>query len=144
MQIRTPVAILFIAVSTVSTWATAQNVYKCGDTYSQLPCPGGAVVDAADLRTSAQKTQSDLATSRDARTADAMEKARLQQEKTDLAANTPPAKPETTSTATNTHTPQVKKKKRSQPEYLGAQVPGKKNKKQATKKSAEKMNERKS
>ena len=75
-------AVVLIAIATVlSTGASAQNTYKCGDTYSQLPCPGGIIVNTTDKRTSAQKTQSDLATARDARTAEAMEKARLQREK---------------------------------------------------------------
>lgn len=144
MQIHTPVAIFFIAISALSTGATAQNIYKCGDTYSQAPCPGGAAVDATDQRTSAQKVQSDLATRRDVRAADAMEKARLQQEKTDIAANTPTAKAETAGTATDTGTTYAKKKKKKAPDYFTAQVPGKKKKKQASKRSSEKKDESKS
>ena len=138
-------AIVLIAIATVlSTGASAQNTYKCGDTYSQLPCPGGVIVNATDKRTSAQKTQSDLATGRDARTAEAMEKARLQQEKIDIAANTPTVKPASPDKANNTQTIQVKKKKKKEQEYFTAQIPGEKKKKQALKKNADKKGESKS
>ena len=138
-------AIVLIAIATVlSTGASAQNTYKCGDTYSQLPCPGGVIVNATDKRTSAQKTQSDLATARDARTADAMEKARLQQEKIDIAANTPTVKPASPDKANNTQTIQVKKKKKKGQEYFTAQIPGEKKKKQTLKKNADKKGESKS
>lgn len=90
MRIAVLNAIFFIAIIATSTGVSAQNVYKCGDAYSQLPCPGGVTIDTADPRTSTQKTQADLATARDARSADAMESARLRQEKADLAANAPP------------------------------------------------------
>ena len=89
MQKLTGTAILLIAAYALSTGATAQNVYKCGSSYSQSPCPGGATIDVTDTRTPAQKEQTDSAANRDAKTADAMEKARIQQEKSDLTANTP-------------------------------------------------------
>jgi len=132
MQIRTSIAIVLIATSALSTGAMAQNVYKYGDTYSQTPCPGGAIVDAADQRTPGQKTQADLATRRDARAADTLEKARLQQEKTAIAANTPTVTPEVASTA------YAKKKKKKTPEHFTAQIPGKKKQKQSAKKRPEK------
>lgn len=137
MQSLTQYAIFLIAACALSTGATAQNTYKCGDTYSQLACPGAVAVDAADQRTSAQKTQADLATGRDARTADAMEKARLQHEKIDLAANTPPLPAASTDTASTPGTPQAKKKKKI-PEFFTAQVPGEKKKKKVAKKNTQK------
>lgn len=90
---RTLARILFlIAVHALSTGATAQNTYKCGNTYSQAPCPGGVVIDVADTRSASQKKQADMIIARDAQTADTMEAARLKQEKIDLAANTPSEK----------------------------------------------------
>lgn len=100
------------ASAALMTAASAQTIYKCGDSYSQLPCPGGVVINATDQRTSAQKTQSVLASSRDAQTAEAMEKARLQQEKTDLAANTPTLKPASHGKAGTPQKTQVKKKQK--------------------------------
>ena len=60
--------------------AGAQNVYKCGATYSQQPCPGGSSVAAGDNRSGEQKKQASAATQRDARLADEMEKDRLKRE----------------------------------------------------------------
>ncbi|NPC57656.1 hypothetical protein [Caenimonas soli] len=74
--------------------AAAQNIYRCGDSYSQQPCPGGTVVEAQDERSAAQRSQTTLAAQRDAKTADAMEKARLKEEAKPVQAYIPPAKDE--------------------------------------------------
>jgi len=134
MQILIRKAMVFIAAGILATAAAAQKVYKCADSYSQLPCPDGVVVDTVDPRTSAQKAQTDLAARRDAQTADAMEKARLAQEKKDLAANAAPLKTANVEAAKKTGTKHVKKKKK-EPEYFTAQVPGAKKKPPNTKKS---------
>ena len=130
-------AIFLIAVCALSTGATAQNIYKCGETYSQLPCPGGVLIDATDKRSTAQIAQADSATGRDARNADAMEKARLQQEGSDIAANTPMTDA-VAKTDIKPQTTLAKKKKKKAPEYFTAQAPGEKKKKTTSKKSAAK------
>lgn len=71
---------LLLATSLTSLPSLAQSAYRCGDSYSQSPCPGGTVVDINDKRSQAQKAQTDAATQRDARQAQAMEKARLRKE----------------------------------------------------------------
>jgi len=134
MQILILKAMVVIAAGIFATAAVAQKVYKCADSYSQLPCPDGVVVDSVDPRTSAQKAQTDLAARRDAKTADAMEKARLAQEKRNLAANAAPLKTANVEAAKKTGTKQVKKKKK-EPEYFTAQVPGAKKKPSSKKKS---------
>ncbi len=85
--------IFLIAASAVSMTAAAQKTYKCGNSYSQLPCPDGVVIDTADPRTPEQKSQADAATRRDALAGEALEKSRLEQEKRALAARTPPPPP---------------------------------------------------
>jgi len=60
--------------------AIAQKVYKCGSSYSQVPCPAGTVIEVDDARSAGQKKQTDDAARRDARLADDMEKARLKQD----------------------------------------------------------------
>ena len=35
------IAIIFIAANTIMARAGAQETYKCGNSYSQTPCPGG-------------------------------------------------------------------------------------------------------
>src|SRR5687768_8856308 len=72
--------------------AGAQNIYRCGDSYSQKPCPGGTVVQAEDPRSASQRSQTNLAAERDAKTADAMEKARIKEEAKPAQAYIPPAK----------------------------------------------------
>lgn len=75
-------------------WAPAQTVYKCGEAYSQTPCPGGVPLSVDDSRSAAQKAQSQAVARQDARTAEQMRRDRQAQEKLDLAANRalPPGK----------------------------------------------------
>ena len=74
-------ATLFIAAYAISTGAMSQKVYRCGSTYSQIPCAdGGVAMEAQDTRTKAQKSQADAVIRSDAVTAKSMEKERLRQE----------------------------------------------------------------
>jgi hypothetical protein len=79
--VRLKHTILAAALVLCAPWAPAQTVYRCGNSYSQQPCPGGAPVAAADPRTPAEAARSGSAAAADAKRADAMEKARLAQEK---------------------------------------------------------------
>lgn len=78
---------LLIAAGSMCTLANAQSTYRCGNTYSQTPCPNGKTLDVTDSRTADQKRQTDAAAASSARAGDTMEKARLAQEQRDLAAN---------------------------------------------------------
>lgn len=139
--------IILIAACAISTSAKAQIVYKCGNTYSQLPCPEGVVINTADPRTPEQKAQADAATRRDAQAADAMEKARIEQEKRELAtrlAQKPPAPAPVAASKTKDKPPysHVKRKRhRHEPEHFTAlaplekKKPPPKNEKKASKKS---------
>jgi hypothetical protein len=71
---------LCLAVSGWMLPAAAQDIYRCGDSYSQQRCPGGTLVQAEDARSAAQAEQTSVAAQRDVRTAEAMEKARLKEE----------------------------------------------------------------
>lgn len=73
-------AIIFIAICALSTRATSQSVYRCGNTYSQTPCADGVEVNVQDDRTAAQKAESQAIVRRETSTANAMEKARLREE----------------------------------------------------------------
>jgi hypothetical protein len=72
--------------------AAAQGVYRCGNSYSQQPCPGGKEVAVEDERNAGQRAQTDKAVQRDAKAAEAMEKARLKEEAKPAQAILPPAK----------------------------------------------------
>lgn len=130
-------ALILMVLYVCSTGAGAQQVYKCGGSYSQTPCPEGVVIDATDARTKAQKTQTDLATERAERIAAAMEKVRLQQEKANRATPTPKVKAKTAASANNSRASQAKKKRKKESEYFTAQTPGQK--KKASKKTATKL-----
>jgi hypothetical protein len=110
MPKATILKIILIAVSCLLTTARAQIVYKCGESYSAQPCPGGVIVKSADVRTRDQKEQADRATARDMRTANALESARLQQEAEDLAANTPPWQAQSRQPGTDKKAQRVDKK----------------------------------
>ena len=131
-------AIILIAFCTLLTKAEAQNAYRCGNSYSQTPCPGGVPVDADDSRSKAQKTQSESAIKRDVRTADSMEKIRLRQEEAQKravqkAADKPSDKTASTQdkqAAPGKATHSTKKKARES-EYFTAASPGSKKKKKS-------------
>jgi hypothetical protein len=80
MTRKLTIAALCLAVSGWIAPAAAQNIYRCGNSYSQQPCPGGTLVPADDARSASQRSQTSLASERDAKAADVMEKARLKEE----------------------------------------------------------------
>lgn len=145
-------ALFLIAILSTSTGTLAQNAYKCGSTYSAVPCPGGVAVDTQDVRTNAQKIQTDVATTKTAKAADSLEKSRLTQERADAKARvdsigagatviSPP------NPASDGNDPSGKvdaKKKKNTPEYFTAQAPSeKKEKVKKAKKVAEKTSKTK-
>jgi len=80
--------VLFLIAGVAFTWRVqAQSIYRCGNTYSQLPCPGALPLDLSDARQPEQKTQTQEAAQTDARLAKTMEQDRLAEEKRLLAAN---------------------------------------------------------
>jgi len=131
MKYLTTIAIVSIASFAMSTRAGAEDIYRCGNSYSQKPCPDGTRVDVQDARTAAQKAESDASIRRESSTANAMEKARLQEEARLQAANAKAAakdkkkasKPVATSgtDAAKAHKDHAKKKK--EPEYFTASGP---------------------
>ena len=117
-------AIFIIALLSLSTWVSAQNIYKCGTTYSQQACPDGVIIPTTPAPDTTQKTEADQATRREALTADRMEKSRLQQEKKDLAANTPDIKPEGRAVTAKATSSGKKNTTKGKKEEFRAVVPG--------------------
>ncbi len=74
MTARTTLAALALC-SALS--ANAQAIYRCGDAYSQAPCPQARVVDVSDARSAAQLTEAKLLAANDRQQADAMASERL-------------------------------------------------------------------
>ena len=87
MKHITAFAIIFIASYVISTRASAEDVYRCGSTYSQKPCPDAVKVDVQDSRTPAQKAEADAKTQRETAQVQAVEKARQKEEAQQRAAN---------------------------------------------------------
>jgi hypothetical protein len=77
MNLGSKFALFLIAACALSTGAMAQKVYKCGSSYSQIPCPGGETLEPTDTRTTAQKADALRQQKLQSREADTLEKARL-------------------------------------------------------------------
>jgi hypothetical protein len=60
--------------------AAAQTVYRCGNSYSQQPCPGGSAIDASDSRTPEQRRTQEATVRHERRVADRLEQERLKEE----------------------------------------------------------------
>ena len=88
MNLGSKFALFLIAACALSTPARAQKVYKCGSSYSQIPCPGGETLEPADTRTTAQKTDALRAQKMQSREADNLEKLRLKDEANTRSADT--------------------------------------------------------
>ena len=124
--------------------AQAEQVWRCGSTYSQQPCAGGTPVQVEDARSAAQSQQAGKQAQRDAKTAQEMEKSRLALEAKAPQASVIPlperATPEAPATPVVTRPESAKashaKKKSAKPEYFTAVAAG--SKKPAKKKSAKK------
>lgn len=74
-------AFLTIATTALSNWAFAQIVYKCGATYSQVPCPDGETLHINDERSAEQQEQTRQASRRDQQLAEQLTKTRTHPDK---------------------------------------------------------------
>ena len=81
MKLHMKFLTLLMASAAWMTPAWGQTVYKCGNAYSQQPCPGATIVDASDARTPTQRAHAEAATTSTDAMAAKLEKARLAGEK---------------------------------------------------------------
>jgi hypothetical protein len=123
--------LLFFAMLVAAAGASTAGaqVYRCGDTYSQQPCPGGTKVDVDDKRSADQRAQASEAAKRDAKSADAMEKARVKEEAKPAPVGMPPVK---AAPAPEDRKPSTAKPKK--PDQFTAVAPGAKDTKTKPKK----------
>jgi hypothetical protein len=56
------------------------QVYRCGDTYSQQPCPGGRQLETPPVPTAAEQREAERSTQRQARAAQDLQAERLRLE----------------------------------------------------------------
>lgn len=73
--------ILGAVLALASAGSLAQDVWRCGSSYSQQPCTGGSAVVTPHTPTAAEAAKAEGAAKSDAGRAEALEKARLAQEK---------------------------------------------------------------
>lgn len=73
--------IVLLALLAAAGGAGAQQAWRCGNSYSARPCPGGAEVSVAVPHSDGDAARAAAATKVDARRADALERARLAREK---------------------------------------------------------------
>ena len=73
------IALLLLPLVLAAT-AQAQTVYRCGNSYSQQPCPGGNAIDATDSRSPEQRKAREASVKREQRSADTLEKTRQKEE----------------------------------------------------------------
>lgn len=117
--------------------AHSQNVYRCGNSYSQTPCPGGVTVDTADSRSATQKTQSLAVIQSDKATAHGMERSRqLEEERLRRQQGTLAPAPVAKNLGTEKKSPQpvqhVRRYSHKNPDHFTAKTASDKNKKQPT------------
>lgn len=60
--------------------AAATPIYRCGQTYSQTPCPGGRLIDAGDPRSAAQQAEAREVAARERALAAELQRDRQDQE----------------------------------------------------------------
>jgi hypothetical protein len=69
-----------LLLTTAVVQASAQTVYRCGNAYSQQPCPNARVVDVSDSRSNAQKARAKQAIEQTEKAAQQLAQTRLKQE----------------------------------------------------------------
>lgn len=109
--------VMFLIAGVALAWQVqAQTIYRCGNSYSQAPCPGAVPLDLSDPRLPEQKKQTDAAAINDARLANTMERERLAEEQRLLAGNQPiPQSAANTPVKARAKAPSTRKIKRSKP-----------------------------
>ena len=119
-------SLILSALLLAGTGAHGQTVYRCGNSYSQVPCAGATTVQVDDSRTPADAARAASVAAADRKLADSMEKARLAQEK-----NAPkaliigPQVPASAPVVKTAAKPEKKKSGRKQPEHVTAVAPKK-------------------
>ncbi|MFZ2738689.1 MAG: hypothetical protein WBI20_06710 [Burkholderiaceae bacterium] len=112
-----PLLIPIFIFHLLSTPLLAQTVYRCGDSYSQTPCPGGQQIDPRDGRQATQKAQADASTARQGQAARNLEQERHKQEAAAAKANSKSAAQVAPAPIDKKLTPSKK------PEYFTAREP---------------------
>lgn len=123
-------AMFFIAFNALMTATNAQTVFKCGESYSQSPCPDGKALKVDDTRDPTQKAQTDEATRRNTHLANTLQKERVSQERSamvhtrNMVKTEKPVPQNSGPVVVHKITPKRVKSKNKTPDAFVAQVPG--------------------
>lgn len=82
MKLKPAIALFLIAASAMSTGANAAKIYKCGNTYSQVPCADSVEISTPAEPSGPQQRAARKVAEQDEKTARALEKERQAAEKT--------------------------------------------------------------
>ena len=113
----TPIArvVLVAGLVIAAASATAQDIYRCGQTYSRVPCPNGRTIAVEAHPTSAQRAEGQQVAQREKRLADEMARDRRVAEaarQPALATSLGPARVAVASTPVKPHAKKPGKQKR--------------------------------
>ena len=70
----------FAAMLLLAACAAQAQVYRCGQTYSQKPCPDGKLIDSSDPRSAAQRAEAKRAVAKEKQLAAELERERRQRD----------------------------------------------------------------
>jgi hypothetical protein len=80
MHLNRPL-LLTVILAVGGAAASAQTVYRCGNSYGSKPCTGGTELDVSDPHTAADAARASKVSAEEWKRAEAMENSRLAQEK---------------------------------------------------------------
>lgn len=69
-----------LCLATAASHAATPPIYRCGNAYSESPCPAAKLLEVADARSAAQRTEADRVIASDRRLAAEMRRDRLADE----------------------------------------------------------------
>lgn len=117
-------ALFLIAACAIPTWALAATVYKCGNSYSQVPCADGVELNTSAGPSAQQQRAARKAAEQDEKTARTMEKERLDAEKAAIKAQQAATKTQPHDKAAPKEKATGTKTKNKEPEFFTAKAPG--------------------
>ena len=112
-------AMVAIALLFSSGIAAAQTIYRCGNSYTRVPCPDGRALDVGDPRSAAQRAEARRVAAAEKQLGDTMARDRRQAEaeaRPTGPASLSPSRPASAAVATKAHAAPKGKKRGSTPD----------------------------
>jgi len=77
---KLPVFLALLAALAALPTALAQPIYRCGNEYTRIPCPGGHTLEMSDTRSAAQRAEAQRLLVEEEKRGKAMERERRHEE----------------------------------------------------------------